>query len=524
MSPRRTAPAAVACLALAAITTAAWGQLPEGNAAWDAGRYAEARSAYDRVLASDSLNVRANLRVGILLSWAGQLDSAITFVQRARRSDRTDNDLQVIEARIHAWHGQYDLALAQYDSVLHRDPTQRDAALGRAVTLSWADRFADADAAYRTLLARNPADTAALTGRAQVAAWSGDNAAARQRYREALAQDPTNADALTGLAQLDHWEGHDRRALAEVDSALAVAPGHPQARKLERQVAGAVEPQVEFSLVWGLDSDQNETFSESAAFSQVLNDALRGFASVGFFQADDPATSATRTSGEAGLSYAHDRWHATAALGLRRLTPDGLGTRTEATVRSGVGVRVAKRVSLGIGYSWAPFDETAGLIAKGLDVGALDASLDAHAGDRLDLSLGGGLAWLSDGNARRSLVGAATVELPRHFFVGGLGRTLDYDRAGNGYFAPMPFTTFEGRGGWGRDAGAWAVRVSGGLGVQQISGGAAQSEWHAELRATRRWGTANEVAVFGSATNSAAASTTGAYRYGTAGVSVRLGV
>jgi Flp pilus assembly protein TadD len=498
--------------------------MPEGNAAWNAGRYAEARAAYDRVLVTDPLNVRANLRVGILLSWAGQLDSAITLVQRARRSDPTDNDLQVIEARIHAWHGQYDLALAQYDSVLHRDPAERDAALGRAVTLSWADRFREADAAYRTLLARNPADTAALTGRAQLAAWSGDNAAARQRYREVLAQDPTNADALTGLAQLDHWEGHDRRALAEVDSALAVAPGHPQARKLRRQVLGAVEPQVEFSLVWGLDSDRNETFSESAAISRVLSDALRGFASVGLFQANDPTTSATRTSGEAGATYVHDRWHATAALGLRRLAPDGLGTRTEASVRSGIGVRVARRVSLGIGYSWAPFDETAGLIAKGLDVGALDASFDAHAGDRLDLSLGGGLAWLSDGNARRSLVGAATVELPSHFFVGGLGRTLDYDRAGNGYFAPTPFTTFEGRAGWGRDAGAWAVRVSGGLGVQRISGGDGQSEWHAELRAARRWGTANEVALFGSATNSAAASTTGAYRYGTAGVSVRLGV
>lgn len=524
MSRRRMARWAAGSIGFAVLATAAWGQMPGGNAAWNAGRYAEARAAYDRVLAADSLNVRANLRVGILLSWAGQLDSAITFVRRARRGDLTDNDLQVIEARIHAWHGEYDLAVAQYDSVLRRDPAQRDAALGRAVTLSWADRFAEADAAYRTLLARNPADTAALTGRAQVAAWSGDNAAARQRYREALAQDPTNADALTGLAQVDHWEGHDRRALVEVDSALAVAPAHPQARKLRRQVLGAVEPQVEFALVWGRDSDRNETFSEVATLSSVMNDALRGFASVGLFQASDPTTSATRTAGEAGLSYAHDRWHATAALGLRRLAPDGSSTRTEASVRSGLGLRVARRISLGLGYSWAPFDETAGLIAKGLDVGALDASLDAHAGDRLDLSVGGGLAWLSDGNARRSLVAAATVELPRHFFFGGLGRTLDYDRAGNGYFAPTPFTTFEGRGGWGRDAGAWAVRLSGGLGVQRISGGDAQSEWHTELRAARRWGTANEVAIFGSATNSAAASTTGAYRYGTAGVSVRLGV
>lgn len=514
--------ALVPALVLAPLSLAA--QLPAGDSAWRAGRFAEARAAYERVLAADSLDATANLRIGILLSWAGKLDSAAALIGRARRAAPQDADLQMAEARIHAWQGRYDLAIAQYDSVLRRYPADHDAALGRALTLAWASRYSEADAAYRALLTRDPADTAALTGRARLAAWSGNTAAARRQYEAALASDPRNADALTGLAQLDHWQGHDRRARTELDSALSIAPSHPQALELRREVRAVLRPRADVSFAWGHDSDRNETFAESGTFSGALGDALRGFATVGFLQANDPGISATRTSGEAGLTYARDRWRATGAVGVGRLAPSGLGSRTELSARGGVGYRVTPRVSVGLGYSWAPFAETAALIAQRLDLGTLDASAGLHAGDHVDLALEGALGWLSDGNARRDLAGTATVTLPRHFFVGALGRTLSYDRAGVGYFSPAPFTTVEAQGGWARDGGAVALRVSGGFGVQQIGAGSDRSEWHGELRATRRWGSANELAVYGGITNSAAASTTGAFRSGTAGLAVRLGV
>ena len=499
-------------------------QIPAGDAAWKDGRYADARAAYLRVLGVDSLNTRANLRLGVLLSWDNKLDSAIALISRGRRADPTDNDAQVAEARIRSWAAQYDLAVAEYDSVLARDSLRRDAALGKALTLAWANRFNEADAAYKVLLARDPADTSALAGRAQVAAWHGDFPTARARYLELLNADPRNADALVGLAQLDHWEGHDRAALHEVDSAIALAPGHPQARKLERDVRAAVRPQVDLTFGWGLDSDQNETWWETAVVSTLLGDGLRGFGSAGLFQASDAVNNAHRTSAEVGGSLVRNAFRATVAAGARSLSPEGLADRTVGTVRASAGYRLSPAVSAGLGYSYAPFDETAGLIARGLDVGALDGSADIHAADRLDLSFGAGLAWLSDGNSRTSAVGALTRTLPRHFFVGALARVLDYDHAGVGYFSPTPFTTYEARGGWDRGEVPWGVRVSGGLGVQQVSGGATQAEWHGELRLERRWGVVNDLAVFGGITNSAAASTTGAFRYGTAGISLRLGL
>ena len=79
--------------------------------------------------------------------------------------------------------------------------------------------------------------------------------------------------------------------------------------------------------------------------------------------------------------------------------------------------------------------------------------------------------------------------------------------------------------GYNLDSGQWGGRLSGGLGGQQIGrDGANQTEWHVDLRAGRRWGIGNRVDLFGSVTNNAASSTTGAFRYGTAGLSVRIGM
>ena len=58
----------------------------------------------------------------------------------------------------------------------------------------------------------------------------------------------------------------------------------------------------------------------------------------------------------------------------------------------------------------------------------------------------------------------------------------------------------------------------------RIHRGIAQSEWHLDARVGRRWGTGNRLDVFGTVTNSAVSSTSGAFRYRTAGVSVRLGL
>ncbi len=75
----------LAGLALGGATAApAAAQRDAGDEAWTAGRHEEARIAYERVLAEDPHDARANLRLGILLSWRGELDSSLALLARAR--------------------------------------------------------------------------------------------------------------------------------------------------------------------------------------------------------------------------------------------------------------------------------------------------------------------------------------------------------------------------------------------------------------------------------------------------------
>jgi len=75
-------------------------QTETADAYWAAGRYPEAKRAYEQVLVGDLENVRANFRLGILLSWDSKLDSALVMIRRARAEDHQDTDLELAEARV----------------------------------------------------------------------------------------------------------------------------------------------------------------------------------------------------------------------------------------------------------------------------------------------------------------------------------------------------------------------------------------------------------------------------------------
>jgi len=172
-----------------------------------------------------------------------------------------------------------------------------------------------------------------------------------------------------------------------------------------------------------------------------------------------------------------------------------------------------------------PFDEIASLIERELDMELLEGGFDARPLSGLTVYAGGGELWLSDGNSRWSGSAGLTQKILRHFFIGAFGRTLSYDHPGVGYFSPDRFSVLEGIAGYNLETGSWIGSLSGGVGAQQVGKqGVAQSEWHLEGRLGQRWGDGNRVEAFGLVTNSAVSSTTGAFRYGSAGVLLRLGL
>jgi hypothetical protein len=172
-----------------------------------------------------------------------------------------------------------------------------------------------------------------------------------------------------------------------------------------------------------------------------------------------------------------------------------------------------------------PFDEIATLIERGLDMELLEGGFDGRPLPNLTIYAGGGALWLNDGNNRTSFAAGLTQKIHRQFFVGLFGRTLSYQRRGIGYFSPDRFSVLEGNGGYNHESRGWGGSLSGGLGAQQVGQrGTAQTEWHVEGRLGPHWGSGNRIELFGLVTNSAVSSTTGAFRYRSAGLTVRLGL
>ncbi len=500
-------------------------QVAEGNAAWREGRFHEARIAYEQALRDDSTSVRANYRLAVLASWDSRLDSALVLLHRARVTEPDEPDVRLAEAQFLSWRGSFKVALLKYDSLLVDHPDRHDAQLGRAQTLAWAGRLNQAEAAYARMIAADAADYEARAGQAQVSAWRGDLATASERYQAILSSDSGNVQALTGLAQLHHWQGKERLARTEIDRALAADSNNHEARQVRAAVRAGLRPQVEVTLGWSNDSDDNTIWWQTLGTSLSLAEGLRGFASAGAFEASDPARHGTRVSAEAGGAIARGKMEFTAALGLRGLSPSDSASRSVGSWRASASYRLAAATGIGLGYSHYPFDETALLIARHLDVDAVELNLESGLREGLDASLGAGSAWLSDANTRRFMVAAVTQRVTSRATVGVLGRLQGYDFKGAGYFSPDRFTTFEARAAYTQPLLPFEGRLSGGLGTQQVGKGASgQLEWHIEGKVSRRWATANEVSLSGGITNSAVSSTTGAFRYRTAAVTVRLGL
>ena len=137
----------------------------------------------------------------------------------------------------------------------------------------------------------------------------------------------------------------------------------------------------------------------------------------------------------------------------------------------------------------------------------------------------------SDGNRRYSAVAAVLGRVVRGLQIGGFGRVMGYRRAAPGlYFAPDRFSVIEARGVYALQRSRWGVRVDGGLGAQQVFKGAPhQTAWHVGAALSRGWGANNEIAVVGSITNSAGATSTAGvrsegFRYRTLGLRFTQGL
>jgi tetratricopeptide (TPR) repeat protein len=373
--------------------------------------------------------------------------------------------------------------------------------------------------------AADPRNLELQLAQARVLSWTGRSREAIARYDSLLAENPSDPDALVGLGYVYHWQGKERAAARQADAALAADSTNADARDLRRAIRLAGRGSIEVSGNWSNDSDRNTNFWQTLSLSLPVDEGGRLLGSGGLLEASDPVRNATRVGGEGGLSWRVGRFQATGLAGARRLDPETGDPRTVATYRGSLSWRPVDRLGLGVGYARYPFDEIASLFERDLDIESLEGGFDARLSPTLLLTGGGGALWLSDGNRRTEGRAALTQDIGSHFSLGADGRALGYRKPGIGYFSPDRFHLLEATGAIRVESGGWNARLSGGLGGQQIGrGGDTQTEWHVEARVGKGWGEGNRLEGFGGVTNSAVSSTTGAFRYRSAGLLLRVGI
>jgi tetratricopeptide (TPR) repeat protein len=496
-------PTLLGALALLAAPGLLGAQLPEADAAFQRGDYRTARAGYERVLATDSLNVRALYRLAILDSWDGQLSRSLQRFTRLRRLEPRDGDIMVSQAQVLAWAGRTRASEALYDSVLRISPGRADA----------------------------------LAGRARAVAWSGDLDRAESLWRAALAQHPDSPELLIGLAQTLYWKGQPALAEAYAARARAVAPADRIARDVERLVRAALRPEVATSVDGAADSDENDFVAQEGTLTASLGGDLRGTLYAGWryaiwrYAPDSVRHGTSYGGGGYAIAALGKGAVLRAGLGVRRLEPEVGLARTPLTAQFGLGIRPGRYAAASLGYSRTAFDETALLIERGFVIDAVDLSFDVSPSPEWSISGGGGGAWISDGNRRYSAVGAVLARVLPGLQLGPFARIMGYrETPRTGYFAPNRFTVVEGRLVYAWQKRRWGVRADGGVGTQQVSDTAAQQlEWHAGLTLTRGWGANNEIALAGAITNSAGAATSGGlrseqFRYRSLRLSIRHGL
>lgn len=483
-------------------------QVSAADSAFSKGEYAAARAAYERALAQDSTSERALYRLAILDSWDGKLDRSLARFARLRRLDPRDADIMLSHAQVLAWAGRTGESAALYDSVLARFPDRTDA----------------------------------LAGRARATAWSGDLDSAEQLWRAALGRHPDAAELLIGLAQTLYWKGQPQLAESYAARAGALAPEDRTARDLERDLRAALRPEVSTSVDGSTDSDMNDVVTQEGTVTTSLGSSVRSTLHAGWRHATDPLLSGKSYGGGGVLIAALGRGTVVrAGLGARRvegapwIAPvGGAFSSTTLTAELGLGLRPARYAAVSASYSRAPFDETAGLMRQDLVIDALDLSFDVSPGPGWSVSGGGGGAWLSDHNRRYSVVGAVLGRIVKGLQIGPFARILGYRSSRPGlYFTPVQFSVIEGRAVYQWQRSGWGLRADGGLGSQQVhpfgSPAPHQFEWHVGVSLSRDWGANNTIALVGSITNSAAATTPGTvptegFRYRTLGLRFRQGL
>ncbi len=228
-----------------------------------AGRFAEARPLYQRVLAGIPAHTVALFRSGLLELQDGHPESALPLIEQAAAADAGEPRYAFVLGQALQALRRWEAAIIAYESSLTLQPDFLDAWNNLGMCLQLRRQLPQAAAAYRRALALDPANAGAMANlgtalremgdvpkaiellRAAadlepavashavnlgIAFWSqGRFAEAETTLNQALARQPEDAEALFNLGNALHGLGRPSEAIERYRQASALRPGYVDA-------------------------------------------------------------------------------------------------------------------------------------------------------------------------------------------------------------------------------------------------------------------------------------------------------
>ena len=238
-----------------------------GNVYLYAGNLPEAARMYRQALLVETASLKAQKKLGLVLSWLGQDDEAMVYLANLQARTPEYEEVGIELARVYVRKGKAPQARDVLQDLLKRYPRKpeimvaladTEAALGHAAACRgiyqdllkingprkdfllryagqmplWGD-FYGAEKIYREALQDSPADPGLWINLAGIYAASQRYEEGEGIYRRLLRQDQGMTKALAGLAELKLLERDFTEALIQADRLLAVKADDPRGKLLK---------------------------------------------------------------------------------------------------------------------------------------------------------------------------------------------------------------------------------------------------------------------------------------------------
>jgi tetratricopeptide (TPR) repeat protein len=232
----------------------------------------EAISYFDKALGLEPNYVDALNGKGIALYRLGNSSEAITYYDKALEVD--PNHVDAINNKGRALYnlGLYDDAITYYDRAIAIDPGYTLALDNKVLALLDLDRFQEALDVFDEILAMDPNNIDALDGKGAALENLGNYEEAIVYFDKALAIDPNYTSALTNKGAALYNLVRSEEAIGYFDKALAIDPNYEFAINNKRLVLDAISDQnITSTSEPSLNNNQTDSSNSTSVINTIDN-------------------------------------------------------------------------------------------------------------------------------------------------------------------------------------------------------------------------------------------------------------